>query len=165
MKTYFKKIASGILWVLCYFLICFIGSMFIFVISRVVIAASNQVFGSVVLVGLPYFIVWYLVCNRRKNNNENRRLFLERCKSADCHPLKVILSIGNFKMDILACFTLFLPVVVIIGLGIEKPIFAVVISGILVLLLYVMIYALSDLLCWFLVMRDWNKTICREEKK
>lgn len=164
MKIYLKKIAAGILWILCYFLIYFIGSMFILVISRVVTAASNEVFGSIVIVGLPYFIVWYIICDRRKNNNENRRIFQEQCRSANCHPMKVILPIGNFKMDILACFTLLLPVVVIIGLRIEKSVFALV-GGILVLLLYLTIYVLSDLLCWFLVTRDWNKTICGEEKK
>lgn len=128
---------------------------------------ENPVIHSMILMGVPTFIVLRYVYKSRVRNHSLRIDYLNYIRRLDAVKLKdkiknEILYLKSFQQlqaEILAFATIMLPFVMEIGVTSDNgaPFFAKVFAGIIMFSMFVGGYLILDVLFWMFVHKKWLK--------
>ena len=151
MKLYLSKLWRGILAVAIVKLLSSMLTDVLITAVNVFIPESLALVRNIFYLAIPIFLVALVTYLRRQNNSEIRRLYQAEL-GADpfrwATDLKKTVKSPDFRAELFAFLTLWLPILILFGVVINVPV-----SLILSLVLFVVI----DLGVWLLLHRSWAK--------
>jgi len=133
-------------------------------IAHPLISGLNPVWRSMILGGIPLFFVLYMICRFRFADKELKRTYLKNnglefrlateckqmAKSPEFHAELLLF------MSLNALFLIFLGTGVI-GSGFDAPLYAVILSGMIVFLTFTGAFLIFDFFLWLLIHKKWLK--------
>ena len=157
LKLYFKKLLHITLYSGVILLIYFCSSTILLTVSNFF---GNLFFKFLILIGIPLTILLILVYKSRSNNSDMRRAYLKctagtRLDIGD--ELRRIIKDQHFIAEVLAAFTVFLPLAFIGVTDADLTLFAGIMKGIGIYVIINIAYILIDVFHWMLVYRNWLK--------
>ena len=121
VKLYFKKLLFMLLYVSLCLLIYFLGFSILVSIANIF---ENSMIRNCVLIGIPVGIIFTIVYCHRRDKSGIRRVYLEQLghvKLSIKEELAYILHFPEFIAELLAFFTIILPVILAIGVASAAP--------------------------------------------
>ena len=156
-KLYLKKILYMLLYLGIFVVIYFVGFPVFYSFSNIF---KNRIIRGVLLLGVPFIIMLALVFKMRLKNQklaEDFKLKIDKDKKVLKRELDYIMRFPDFWAEMLLFSTFLLPVLIFVGVTSPAPLYADIMAGIILFIIFEALFFVADFIQWLIVHAIWLK--------
>ncbi|MBE6798559.1 MAG: hypothetical protein E7525_02105 [Ruminococcaceae bacterium] len=157
MKLYFKKLLWAVIFVAMIFVIYFVGFNILFTAANFF---KNSTVWNLILFGIPFLGGLIFIFKARVGNRINRTQYMNSLNDIEFSFKKDLIRTvrsKDFITEVLALLTISCPFFCAVGLSENTSIPALILGIVLLTLISVSVFSITDITIWLLVHRKWVK--------